>query len=115
MSAAPNARAGLKVALALPGCVIPVSGDVLKKGKVRGQESQAMMCSTRELCLGEDHDGIIELPEETPVGVPLASVLSIDPVIDISVTPNRADCLWRRALPVIWRPLASAPSGRPTR
>lgn len=95
---APNARAGLKVALALPGCVIPVSGDVLKKGKVRGQESQAMMCSTRELCLGEDHDGIIELPEDTPVGVPLASVLSIDPVIDISVTPNRADCLGVRGI-----------------
>ncbi|GAB3449278.1 phenylalanine--tRNA ligase subunit beta [Insolitispirillum peregrinum] len=95
---APNARAGLKVALATPGCVIPVSGDKLKKGKIRGVESQGMMCSTRELCLGEDHDGIIELPEDTPVGVPLASVLNIDPVFDISVTPNRADCLGVRGV-----------------
>lgn len=95
---APNARAGLKVALATPGCVVPATGDKLKKGKIRGVESQGMMCSTRELCLGEDHDGIIELPLDTPVGVPLASVLNIDPVFDISVTPNRADCLGVRGV-----------------
>ncbi|ABC24318.1 phenylalanine--tRNA ligase subunit beta [Rhodospirillum rubrum] len=95
---APNARTGLKVALALPGAVIPATGDVLKKGKIRGIESQGMMCSTRELGLGEDHDGIIELPADTPVGVPLVDVLALDPVIDIAITPNRADALGVRGI-----------------
>ncbi len=105
---APNAREGLKVALAQPGCIIPVSGDKLKKGKIRGVESMGMMCSTRELCLGEDHDGIIELPADAPVGAPLASVLAIDPVFDIAVTPNRADCLGVRG---VARDLAAAGLG----
>ncbi|NKD55085.1 MULTISPECIES: phenylalanine--tRNA ligase subunit beta [unclassified Haematospirillum] len=105
---APNARAGIKVAVAVPGCIIPATGDVLKKGTVRGQESQGMMCSSRELCLGEDHDGIIELPDDTPVGLPLATALDLDPVLDISVTPNRADCLGIRG---IARDLAAAGLG----
>lgn len=105
---APNARAGLKVALATPGCIVPATGDKLKKGKIRGIESQGMMCSTRELCLGEDHHGIIELPEDTPVGAPLADVLDIDPVFDIAITPNRADCLGVRG---VARDLASAGLG----
>ncbi|TAN53709.1 MAG: phenylalanine--tRNA ligase subunit beta, partial [Rhodospirillales bacterium] len=105
---APNARAGLKVALALPGAVIPASGEVLKKGAIRGQESQGMMCSNRELKLGEDHDGIIELEESAPVGAALTSVLSLDPVIDIAITPNRADCLGVRG---IARDLAAAGLG----
>lgn len=105
---APNARAGLKVALALPGTVIPASGEALKKGAIRGQESQGMMCSNRELKLGEDHDGIIELDEKTPVGVPLTEVLSLDPVIDIAITPNRADCLGVRG---VARDLAAAGLG----
>lgn len=90
---APNARAGLKVVLALPGVVIPISGEILKAGQVRGVESHGMMCSWRELKLGEDHDGIIELPEQSPVGARLIDVLPMDPLFDISVTPNRADCL----------------------
>lgn len=106
---APNARAGLKVALALVGTVIPVSGEKLKKGKIRGEESQGMMCSTRELCLGTDHDGIIELPQDAPTGASLVSVLSLDPVIDISVTPNRADALGVRG---IARDLAAGGTGR---
>lgn len=105
---APNARAGIKVAVAVPGCVIPATGDVLKKGTVRGQESQGMMCSSRELCLDEDHDGIIELPGDTPVGIPLATALSLDPMLDIAVTPNRADCLGVRG---VARDLAAAGLG----
>ena len=95
---APNARAGLKVILAQPGTLIPITGDALKKGMVRGVESQGMMCSWRELKLGEDHDGIAELPADVPVGAPLAGVLTLDPVIEISITPNRADCLGVRGI-----------------
>ncbi len=95
---APNARAGLKVVLAQPGVVIPATGEALKKGNVRGVESQGMMCSWRELKLGEDHEGIIELPSDTPVGVPLTSVIHLDPVFDVSITPNRADCLGVRGI-----------------
>ena len=95
---APNARAGLKVILAQPGTYIPATGDVLKKGKVRGVESQGMMCSWRELKLGEDHDGIAELAADAPVGAKLLDIMSFDPMIEISVTPNRADCLGVRGI-----------------
>lgn len=90
---APNARAGIKVVLARPGTVIPATGDVLKPGVIRGVESQGMMCSARELLLGEDHDGIIELQGDPKVGSPALAALNIasDPVIDISITPNRGD------------------------
>jgi len=90
---APNARTGLKVVLARPGAVIPISGEILKKGKIRDVESQGMMCSYRELKLGEDHAGIIELPEDAPVGAPVTQVLKFDPVIEINLTPNRVDAL----------------------
>lgn len=106
---APNARAGLKVVVATPGVVIPATGEALKKGNVRGVESQAMMCSWRELMLGEDHSGIIELPADTPVGEPLTKVMSFDPVIDVAITPNRADCLGVRG---IARDLAAAGVGK---
>lgn len=90
---APNARAGIKVVFAQPGTVIPVSGEALKIGTIRGVESRGMMCSGRELLLSDDHDGIIELPEDAEVGAPVAAVLGLnDPVIDISLTPNRGDC-----------------------
>ncbi len=95
---APNARAGLKVILALPGTLIPHNGEVLKKGNVRGIESQGMMCSWRELRLSDDHDGIAELAADVPVGARLTEVLSFDPMIEISVTPNRADCLGVRGV-----------------
>jgi phenylalanyl-tRNA synthetase beta chain len=94
---APNARAGLKVVLARPGTVIPASGEALKIGTIRGVESRGMMCSARELLLGEDHDGIIELMSDAKVGGPAAealaasSLLSTDPVFDVSITPNRGD------------------------
>ena len=89
---APNARAGIKVVLARPGTVIPASGEALKIGTIRGVESRAMMCSARELLLGEDHDGIIELAAEAMVGAPAAAALGLtDPVFDVSITPNRGD------------------------
>jgi phenylalanyl-tRNA synthetase beta chain len=105
---APNARAGLKVVLARPGTVIPATGEALKKGAIRGVESQGMMCSARELKLGEDHDGIIELPADAPVGAAVADVLKLDPVIEIKLTPNRVDALGVRG---IARDLAAAGLG----
>lgn len=95
---APNARAGIKVILAQPGTFIPVTGEALKKGNVRGVESQGMMCSWRELKLGEDHDGIAELDLGLTVGARLVEVMSFDPMIEISITPNRADCLGVRGV-----------------
>ena len=90
---APNARAGIKVVFAKPGTVIPVSGEALKIGTIRGVESRGMMCSGRELLLSDDHDGIIELPETAEIGAPIAEVLGLnEAVIDISITPNRGDC-----------------------
>jgi len=90
---APNARAGIKVVLARPGTVIPVTGEALKIGTIRGVESRGMMCSSRELLLGDDHNGIIELPADAKVGDKAAVALGLtDPVIDISLTPNRGDC-----------------------
>ncbi|HKD49071.1 MAG TPA: phenylalanine--tRNA ligase beta subunit-related protein, partial [Rhizomicrobium sp.] len=89
---APNARAGIKVVLARPGTIIPATGEALKIGSIRGVESQGMMCSARELLLGEDHDGIIELAPESRVGTPAAAALGLtDPVLDVAITPNRGD------------------------
>ncbi|RJF88996.1 phenylalanine--tRNA ligase subunit beta [Oleomonas cavernae] len=91
---APNARTGLKVVFARMGTTIPGNGMVLKPTAIRGVDSQGMMCSMREMGLGQDHDGIIELPEDAPIGKPFAEVLGLDDaVIDLSVTPNRQDCL----------------------
>ena len=105
---APNARAGLKVVLARPGVTIPASGDVLKKGSIRGVESQGMLCSASELKLSEESDGIIELPADAPIGAPVTQVLNFDPVIEINLTPNRVDALGVRG---IARDLAAAGLG----
>ena len=72
---APNARAGIKVVLARPGTVIPATGEALKIGTIRGVESRGMMCSARELLLGEDHDGIIELKPGAKAGAPVVAAL----------------------------------------
>ncbi len=89
---APNAHTGMKAVFARPGTVIPVSGDTLKIGTIRGVESRGMLCSARELLLGEDHDGIIELAADATVGEPAAGALGLtDPVIDVNLTPNRGD------------------------
>ena len=106
---APNARTGIKVALAQPGAIIPIDGSKLKPGKIRGVESQGMMCSSRELCLGDDHDGIIELPDDAPIGAPVAGILGADDTIfEIGLTPNRPDCTGVRG---IARDLAAAGIG----
>ncbi|TLP47239.1 phenylalanine--tRNA ligase subunit beta [Cohaesibacter sp. CAU 1516] len=91
---APNARAGIKVVLAQNGSVIPSNGMVLKPTKIRGVESNGMMCSEREMGLSDEHNGIMELPEDAPIGEPFAPLLGLDdPVIDIAITPNRGDAL----------------------
>ena len=91
---APNARAGMKAIIALPGAVIPATGETLQLGSIRGQESQAMMCSERELLLSEEHNGIIEVEGDWPVGTPAAVALGLnDPMIYIKVTANRPDAL----------------------
>ncbi|KQM86991.1 phenylalanine--tRNA ligase subunit beta [Sphingomonas sp. Leaf23] len=106
---APNARAGLVGVFGMPGATVPANGMVLKVAAIRGVESNGMMCSTRELELGEDHDGIIELPADAPVGTPFPAYAGLDdPVIDISVTPNRQDCMGVRG---IARDLAAAGYG----
>ncbi|MEM1380990.1 MAG: phenylalanine--tRNA ligase subunit beta [Pseudomonadota bacterium] len=106
---APNARTGIKVAYAPVGAYIPGIDVTLSKAKIRGVESLGMMCSSRELELGDDHDGIMELPEDASVGTPLADVVGpLDPVIDFEVTPNRPDTNGVRA---IARDLAAAGLG----
>lgn len=90
---APNARAGLVGVLGLPGAVVPAGSFELKKSAIRGVESNGMMCSTRELELGDDHAGIIELPADAPVGTPFADYHGSDPVFDVAITPNRPDCM----------------------
>jgi phenylalanyl-tRNA synthetase beta chain len=95
---APNARAGIKVILAQPGVVIPAFGEVLKVGKIRGVESFGMCCSEKELGLGDNHDGIIELQSDLPNGTTADKVLNVEPVIEIAITANKADCLSVRGI-----------------
>ena len=90
---APNARAGMIGVLGLPGAVVPANGMELRKSAIRGVESNGMMCSTRELGLGEEHDGIIELPADAPIGQSFAEYQGSDPVFDVAITPNRPDCM----------------------
>jgi phenylalanyl-tRNA synthetase beta chain len=90
---APNARAGMKGVFAPPGTYIPGTGLDLKVGKIRGVESRGMLCSPRELRISEDHEGIIELPPDAPVGTKFAELVGLDdPMIEINLTPNRPDC-----------------------
>ncbi|WP_066483642.1 MULTISPECIES: phenylalanine--tRNA ligase subunit beta [unclassified Sphingomonas] len=106
---APNARAGLVGVFGPPGAHVPGSGITLKVAAIRGVESSGMMCSTRELELGEEHDGIIELPADAPVGTAFPDYAGLnDPVIDLSITPNRQDCMGVRG---IARDLAAAGLG----
>lgn len=90
---APNVKSGQKVAVALVGSSLP-DGTVIKKAKLRGQPSFGMICSERELGLSEDHSGILVLEQVAQVGSRLVDVLPLDKeVLDISITPNRSDCL----------------------
>ena len=96
---APNARAGMKGVFAREGTYIPGSGITLKKSKIRGVESNGMLCSERELGLSEEHEGIIDLAADSAVGAPAAEALGLtDPVIEIGLTPNRADCAGVRGI-----------------
>ncbi|MFN7176123.1 MAG: phenylalanine--tRNA ligase subunit beta [Thermaurantiacus sp.] len=91
---APNARAGLVGVFAAPGTHVPGIDLTLKVASIRGVESHGMMCSARELELGEDHSGIIDLPENAPVGTVYAQWAGLDdPVLDVAITPNRQDCM----------------------
>ena len=111
---APNARVGLRTVLAPVGTHVPGSDLVIKQGNIRGQTSEGMLCSLSELNLGEDHDGITELPPSAPVGTGFADFARteyaglVDPVIEIAITPNRGDCLGVRG---VARDLAAAGFG----
>ncbi len=107
---APNARAGIKIAYAPVGSYVPGIDVTLSKAKIRGVESHGMMCSVRELELGDDHDGIIEAPAASRVGDPVSQWLGAnDPVIDFEVTPNRPDT---NGVNGVARDLAAAGLGR---
>ena len=106
---APNAHAGMLGVFGPPGAYIPGSGITLKVAAIRGVESNGMMCSSRELELGDDHSGIIELPGDAPVGTAYTAYAGLDdPVFDVNVTPNRQDCMGVRG---IARDLAAAGVG----
>jgi phenylalanyl-tRNA synthetase beta chain len=107
---APNARGGMKAVLGLPGTYIPGKDVTLKVGKIRDVESQGMLISGAEIGLNDDHDGIIEMPADAPVGKPFAEVLGLnDPAIEINLTPNRSDCT---GVSGIARDLAAADVGK---
>ncbi len=107
---APNARAGMKGVFGAPGTYVPGSDITLKVAAIRGVESRGMMCSMRELELSDEHDGIIELPTDAPVGARYVDYAGLaDPVFDVAVTPNRQDCMGVRG---IARDLAAAGLGR---
>ncbi|MCB5174039.1 phenylalanine--tRNA ligase subunit beta [Microvirga lenta] len=90
---APNARTGMKSVFAPPGTYIPGKNITLGIGTIRGVESRGMLCSAAELEISDDHDGIIDLPEDAPVGQAYAAYAGLDdPVIEINLTPNRPDC-----------------------
>ena len=90
---APNARAGLIAPLARVGAVLP-GGFKIKKAKLRGVESQGMLCAGAELTISDDDDGLMELPVDAPVGMDIRQYLSLDhKLIELGLTPNRADCL----------------------
>lgn len=90
---APNVREGLKVPFAEVGAVLPGNFKI-KKAKLRGQPSQGMLCSESELALSESHDGLMELPDDAPVGQSVVDYLKLNDIaIDVDLTPNRSDCL----------------------
>src|SRR3954451_1934403 len=106
---APNAHTGMKAVFAAPGAFIPGTGITLKVGEIRGVQSAGMLLSAREMGLGYDHSGIIELPEDAPVGMHYPEYAGLDdPVIEIGVTPNRGDCFSVRG---VARDLAAAGLG----
>ena len=106
---APNARAGMKGVFAPAGAYVPGIDLLLKAGTIRGQDSNGMLCSEREMMISDEHDGIIDLDQDAPVGESFAAYAGLDdPVIEIAITPNRADCLGVRG---VARDLAAAGYG----
>src|SRR5436190_17265206 len=90
---APNARTGMKGVFSAPGTFIPRKNITLGVGTIRGVESRGMLCSAAELELSDDHDGIMELPADAPIGAPYVQWAGLgDPVFEINLTPNRQDC-----------------------
>src|ERR1700728_3407441 len=107
---APNARAGMTGVFAPPGAFIPGKNTTLGVGKIRDVESRGMLVSEFELQLSDDHEGIIDLPEDAPLGANYAQWAGLDdPVIEINLTPNRADCAGVHG---IARDLAAADMGK---
>ncbi len=107
---APNARTGMKGVFAPAGSLIPGTGTKLKAGKIRGEASNGMLLSEREMGLSDEHEGIIDLPQEAALGAPAAEALGLgDSVFDVSITPDRGDCLGVHGLA---RDLAAAGLGR---
>src|SRR3546814_2455257 len=99
----------MKGGFAPVGSYVPGTDLTLKAGKMRGEESNGMLVSERELGLSDEHEGIIELSADTPLGAPIAEVMGFDdPVIEIAITPNRGDCLGVRG---VARDLAAAGLG----
>jgi len=96
---APNARTGLKGVFAASGSYIPGIDVTLKKASIRGVESNGMLLSEREMGLSDEHDGIVELADDTLVGAFAVEIMGLDdPLIDIAITPNRGDCLGIRGI-----------------
>src|SRR5512142_813159 len=107
---APNARAGLVSVFSPPGTFIPGKNITLGVGTIRGVESRGMLCSAAELLISEDHDGIMELPADAPIGAGYAQWAALgDPVLEINLTPNRQDCTGVHG---IARDLAAADMGK---
>src|ERR1700719_4125758 len=107
---APNARAGLVSVFSAPGTYIPGKDITLGVGTIRGVESRGMLCSAAELKISEDHDGIMELPADAPIGAPYAQWARLgDPTLEINLTPNRQDCA---SVHGIARDLSGADRGR---
>ena len=107
---APNARAGMKSVYAPAGTFIPGKSITLSVRNVRGVSSNGMLCSGAEIGFSDDHDGILDLPEDVPVGISVAAALGLDdPVFTVALTPNRGDCAAVRG---IARDLAAAGLGR---
>ncbi|MBM08767.1 MAG: phenylalanine--tRNA ligase subunit beta [Magnetovibrio sp.] len=107
---APNASTGMKGVFAPEGSFIPGTGIKLKKTSIREVESSGMLLSEREMGLSDEHEGIVELPDDTPIGASAAEVMGLnDPIIEIAITPNRGDCLGVRG---IARDLAASGLGK---
>lgn len=107
---APNAREGMVGVFAPSGAYIPGGDFTLKDAEIRGVASQGMLCSERELELSDNHEGIIDLPADSPIGAPFAKIAGLDdPIVDIGLTPNRGDCAGVRG---IARDLAAAGLGK---